>query len=502
MKTNVKCLIFAGSLLLFPAIFGCGKQQNETDVNNDVNVTAAVTAAVTEEVKPSETPVLVTATATPTPTTALSDAELDKETEVLIPYALAGNIDDEGIRKLITEKGWKSVKKDSAGNLNAVMTVRQRNEFIEEQRADYVTRFKTIGKESGYSQIVSAEIKPDLSAFTVLTTEDKVTSQCMEVLYLAITCLQMDSALKNEWTGCVLSVVNSESGKVLYSFDSNGKSMDAIYTDLLNIDYDMASCSEEQRKNLFVETDIIKIEPSSEKQTLLYEDDRYKLVLYPMNSHVGTGYATVIEINNNTDEELVFIPAYSSINGLVSTTSFYGMKIAAHNKGTANISWDLGFFKEDDITKLQMEILAFNRDYSIKMDKIFAIYPQGESEAEDFLYTPAEGDTVLMDNEYISMYASETFSESRYYVSPVYIYNKTGADIRVIGQWSVIGDCTCNVQFAVDVPAGTGIIDKILWSMEELAAKGITNPKGAGVHVVFGQLATGQAIFEENFKIK
>ncbi len=218
----------------------------------------------------------------------------------------------------------------------------------------------------------------------------------------------------------------------------------------------------------FEETVIVDNDQCSIKLTDIYEDDIW-------------GYTIKAEIENKSpDKTYMFSLEHSAING-VEVSNLFAKEVAAGKKANGEITLTDDALKENGINHYTDIALSFRvydtNDWSADevLEETFHIYPYGEANASRFTRAPKATDTVIVDNDDITIIVTGYGVDEIWgYEANLYLVNKTDKELMFD-----IEDCSINGYmldpfFATSIYPNEAKFTEINWSTEDLEENSIT----------------------------
>ncbi len=137
-------------------------------------------------------------------------------------------------------------------------------------------------------------------------------------------------------------------------------------------------------------------------------------------------------------------------------------------------------FPEDigEYTDISLSFLVRD-DHNMAADpiaeKIFHIYPQGESAATQYHRQSNPSDKVLIDNDAVTVtYIGHRIDEYGYYIADLYIENKTDSAIALYAEDVSVNGIMLDPVFLTKYPSGIAGYSKIQWSKSAFSKNSIT----------------------------
>ena len=193
------------------------------------------------------------------------------------------------------------------------------------------------------------------------------------------------------------------------------------------------------------------------------------------------GYTLKVYLENKTpDKELMFSVSDGAVNG-VSWDPFFATEVAAGKKKNDEIQ-----FSDKELealiptfTDIELSLRVYDSDDWLADDvanETIHIYPYGEENATSFVREPLPTDTVIVDNDQISIIVTGYDNDSLWgYSAKVYLVNKTNVELMFSCDDASVNGFMCDPFWATSVSPGKVGFDSIDWSTSSLEENGITD---------------------------
>lgn len=191
------------------------------------------------------------------------------------------------------------------------------------------------------------------------------------------------------------------------------------------------------------------------------------------------GYALNVYLENKTDEKLMFSVDYASTNG-VENDPFFASEVEAGKKENTTIN----FYGElDEIVGYYSDIFLGFRVYDSEdweaddvVNVSAHIYPYGEDKATAYVRESKDTDTVLVDNEYVSVIVIgyETDDILGYTVN-YYLVNKTDKALMISVDDESVNGYMLDAFYSTVLEPGFTAFSDMYWSEEDFEENGITD---------------------------
>ncbi len=191
------------------------------------------------------------------------------------------------------------------------------------------------------------------------------------------------------------------------------------------------------------------------------------------------GYTLHVYMENKSSDTTYMISVdHASING-VSSDPLFATEVAPGKKTNEEITFMEEF--PEDIGKYSDILLSFkvynSNDWleDTITEAEAHIYPYGEASAIQFERPECSTDTVLVDNENVTIVVTGYRMDAIWgYTADLYISNKTDTEIMVSVDDVSVNGFMIDPYFSTSVPAGTNAFADISWYEDNLTANGIT----------------------------
>ncbi|MCD7750397.1 MAG: hypothetical protein LUI10_01420 [Lachnospiraceae bacterium] len=186
--------------------------------------------------------------------------------------------------------------------------------------------------------------------------------------------------------------------------------------------------------------------------------------------------------NKSSDKTYMFSVESASING-VMCDPFFASEVAAGKKSNEEISfYDTDTLAENGVTEytdIEMTFRVYDSDDWSADDVVYEtihIYPYGEENATTFERETLDTDTVLVDNEYVTVIVTGYEHDDIWgYTANLFLVNKTDSvAIYSVDNASVNG-FMIDPFYADTVAAGKCAFSSMSWYDEDLEDNGITD---------------------------
>ena len=208
---------------------------------------------------------------------------------------------------------------------------------------------------------------------------------------------------------------------------------------------------------------------SFSKQVVVDNDDcKITVTKLDLDNKYGPTLKVQLE-NKSEDKMLVFILDTAAINGVQSSAYMY-QAVEAGKKDTREIVFsDEAFTKHDigDYTDIELSFRVRDNDNweaDPVAEETVHIYPYGENKATTYVRQEQKSDTVLIDNESVSIIALDFEDEAEYQDLNLFILNKTDKTIEINANNVSVNGFMANPSFWYNVHAGKSAFTTITWT--------------------------------------
>lgn len=185
--------------------------------------------------------------------------------------------------------------------------------------------------------------------------------------------------------------------------------------------------------------------------------------------------------NKSTDKTYMFSVESAAING-VKCDPFFATEVTAGKKANKEISFQNSILEENgvgDFTDIELTFRVYDsNDWSsdaVAHDTIH-IYPYGEDKAVKFVRDPKDSDTVLIDNDHVTVIATSFEKDGIWgYTINLFLLNKTDKNVMFSVDDASINGFMADPFYATSVAAGKCAFSSMSWSNQTLEENGITD---------------------------
>lgn len=193
------------------------------------------------------------------------------------------------------------------------------------------------------------------------------------------------------------------------------------------------------------------------------------------------GYTLKVQIENRSDNDLMFSLNNVSVNGFMCDP-YFAATVTAGMKANKEISFSTEAFDEigiAEVTDIEFELRVYDSNNWAAddiFDEDFRIYPLGEAAAKEYHRESQQSDIVLFDNEQCTMIVTGFDPDSVWgYSANVYLVNKTDDDLMFSVGDAAVNGFMCNPNFAKTVAAGKQCVTSISWTSSSFEENDITD---------------------------
>ncbi|MBE6701506.1 MAG: hypothetical protein E7582_06450 [Ruminococcaceae bacterium] len=194
------------------------------------------------------------------------------------------------------------------------------------------------------------------------------------------------------------------------------------------------------------------------------------------------GYTLKVQLENKSDDKTyMFSVQDAAING-VQCDPFFATEVAAGKKSNEQISFTKGELDKNgikDYTDIELSFRVYDSDDWMSDDvakETVHIYPYGEENATKFVRTSQTTDTVLVDNEYVTVIVTGYENDDVWgYTAKLFLLNKTDKNVMFSVDEASVNGYMADPFFATSVSSGKCAFSSMSWSDSTLEENGITD---------------------------
>lgn len=473
--------------------------------------TPAVTNAPSAE-GPKEPPVASPTPAEEVTATPVPEKQEEKK-EYVIPYGINWQDSEAALKNYAIDHNLEFVSADEAsGSITVKLTETEKEQFVKTYRKELIEGFGKYPENPECEGLAGFTVSDDFSEINVYSENSSMTDGCFTAVLSGLLSVLADAEFNNVPCTSVISLYNNDSGECIYRVDFKNMSGTAeeirekVLSDLLTIAITQELLNNSQKtpdEVIFAdpESDSIKVRLEAYTDTLLLDNEQALIKISPLKTAPDNEMTSALYIENRTEEALTYTLIYSAVNSLCVEDSGLRVKLNPGESKWETVSWEIDPFAYSDVTKLQIGISAYNDMYDSAFYKKFVCLLVDEEKTYNFTHSAGLGETVVLDNKYVYVVASDIEVGEYYSYVTYYAYNKTGVDISLNATWSVVDNFMCAVSGSADVPAGIGVIDYFFWNTDDFANRGISYPAEIEISLEGDIMSNYENLFEEQFEL-
>lgn len=211
------------------------------------------------------------------------------------------------------------------------------------------------------------------------------------------------------------------------------------------------------------------------------DDEDVTIKITGIDPDNAEGYVLKVFLENKSDEKLYsysVIDAY--VNG-VESKPLFSTEVAAGKKANDKIIFFEDELEEHGITEftdIELNFLVIDNntwDTDYAKEVTINVYPYGEENAKKFVREPQASDTVVIDNEYITVIVTDYEKDEFFgYVANLFIVNKMDDDIMISVEEASVNGFMADPLFATSISAGKCTFNFMNWDDATLEENDIT----------------------------
>lgn len=229
----------------------------------------------------------------------------------------------------------------------------------------------------------------------------------------------------------------------------------------------------------------ITSDPKSEKITFeeltVVDNDECVIKITGIKENGLWGYTLNTYLENKSSEKTyMFSIKEASING-VSDDPLFAKEVVAGKKATSDITFPESGLKENGISKFTDIELTFrvydNDNWSADgvAEETVHVYPYGQDKAERFVREAKDTDTVIVDNEYVTIILTGYDKDNIWgYSAELFLVNKTDKEVMFSVDGASVNGYMADPFWAKSVSAGKCAFSSMSWSDSVLEENNIT----------------------------
>lgn len=215
-------------------------------------------------------------------------------------------------------------------------------------------------------------------------------------------------------------------------------------------------------------------------ETVLVDTDDITFKITAIEDDSLWGYTLKAYLENNTDKELVFSFANTSVNGFMCAP-LWAATVSAGMKANEEIHFSESDFQRNgikEVTDITFTLHIYDNDNwtaDYLVDEEFTIYPLGQEAVTPYVRTPAAEEIVLFDDENCTMIVTGYDPDNTWgYTVNVYLENKTDKTLMFSLGDAAVNGFMCDPFWAETVAPGKRSHSDISWSAGSFEENGIT----------------------------
>lgn len=217
------------------------------------------------------------------------------------------------------------------------------------------------------------------------------------------------------------------------------------------------------------------------EETVVFDNDECYLKLTEIDEDSIWGYTIKAEMENKSaDKTYMFSLDHSSING-IEVGNYFAVEVEPGKKAkdeielTDDILKELGIKYYTDIA-LSLRVYDTNDwDADDVANTTVHLYPYGEDKASTFTREPQTTDTVIVDNDDITIIVTDYEVDDIWgYTANLYLVNKTDKELMYDVEGCSVNGYMLDPFFATSVYPNGIKFTSISWSDDSLEENGIT----------------------------
>ena len=231
------------------------------------------------------------------------------------------------------------------------------------------------------------------------------------------------------------------------------------------------------------ETETEKEETTTEKEEepfseiILVDNDLCLIKITGIEKDTDKGYTLKTEISNKSGKKYTFSAEDVSINGVMCDTVF-SKAVSGGKTVKTEIVFDDELLKKNGVgeyTDIEMTLCAYDSKGKDVLHKPVHIYPLGKDKAEKYVRKSRPSDSVIVDNEYITVIVTDYNKNGTLgYSVNLFILNKTDRKITAAVNEAYVNNKASEPSFEKNVTAGKCSFSRVTWSDKMLSELGLT----------------------------
>ena len=220
---------------------------------------------------------------------------------------------------------------------------------------------------------------------------------------------------------------------------------------------------------------------AQEGDTVLVDNDSCTVIVTGFDPNNELGYVVNLYVANKTDKSLLIGAEGVTVNDLMFDP-WWSVEVAAGKRCISQMIWygnEFATYGIGDITKIDFALTA--KDPMDWESPDFAgvhctLYPMGEEAYKPFERPAQETDIVLMDNEFVTVIATQIgLDADGNYTMVLFIQNNCDSNVFVKPNSVCLNGIEIDPWWGINVDAGKGTFGAISWFISDLEFNGITS---------------------------
>ena len=222
-------------------------------------------------------------------------------------------------------------------------------------------------------------------------------------------------------------------------------------------------------------------QPIAFEEIVVVDDENCTIKITNLEKSILWGYTLDIYTENKSAEKTyMFSLSSASVNGVEAST-YYAEEVAPGKKSNGDITFSDSDFDYNDIgdfTDILLNFRVYDSNDWLADDVAHAevhVYPFGEENSTQFVRETQSADTILADNEYVTVIATGYDPDDFWGWSlDLYIINKTNVSVMVAIDEAAINGYMIDPFYATSVMPNTSKFSSIDWSSSDFEENNIT----------------------------
>jgi len=238
--------------------------------------------------------------------------------------------------------------------------------------------------------------------------------------------------------------------------------------------------------------------------TVLVDNEHCTVIVTSYDPENEFGYTMNLYVYNKADKNLYFSMENVTINGLM-LDPWWSVEVAAGKRSHCTVTWsgtEMTDYNIGDVTMIGFDLSAIDStdwespDFA---DVTCMVYPMGEDAAKPFERPAQETDIVLMDNEYVTIIATNIgLDADGNYTMVLYIQNNSDSNVFLKPTNVCLNGIEIDPWWGITVTAGKATFGSISWYAFALEENSIASVETITMTMsVFDELGITTFISEE-----